>query len=141
MMGNMQAVDSLVANEFSFEINGQPVTGLFRITGLTTYKLDDNGNRVNQPFEVAKMVQRDGSTIFNKWLRETRANHGKVTRDLAIVAIDDGIETRRWTVKGAWIQAVRYSEFNTASFEMVEEIVTIMYDDIEESWPATPNIE
>jgi hypothetical protein len=55
--------------------------------------------------------------------------------------VDDGVETRCWTVKGAWISEVSYSHFNTASSEMVEETVTIQYDDLEESWPATPNLE
>ncbi len=40
--------------------------------------------------------------------------------------------TRVWTVKNAYILSVRYSDFNVASFEMVEEIYTIAYDDIEE---------
>lgn len=140
MKNTLQAVDSLCANEFAFEIAGQRVPGIFRISGLIAYKVDSAGHRIKPPFEVAKMVQRDASTPFNQWLRETlsvRDITERPRRDIAVVAVDDGTETRRWTVKGAWIQEVRYSDFNSASFEMVEETFVIMYDDIEESWPAS----
>ena len=140
----LQAVDSLCANEFDFEIEGESVTGMFRVTGLTPFKLDDDGNPVKLPFEVAKMVERDGNNAFNKWLRETIANRDsgvRPTRNIAVIAVDDGVETRRWTAKGAWIKEIRYSSFDSASFEMVEEIFTIMYDSIEETWSATENLQ
>jgi len=63
------------------------------------------------------------------------------TRTLTIIAQDDGVETRRWAVQEAWISQVSYSDFNTASGEMVEETLLIQYKDVEESWPATPNLE
>ena len=132
----MQALDSLCANEFDLRIDGESVSGIFRISGLVGFKLDENYNRVFEPIQVSKMVQRDGNNAFNKWLRESEAG-GRPTRTMAIVAVDDGVETRRWSIKGAWISEVRYSEFNTASFEMVEEIFTIQFGEIEESWPAT----
>ena len=125
----MQALDSLCANEFDFRIDGESVSGIFRISGLVSFKLDE-------PIQVSKMVQRDGTNAFNKWLRESEAGN-RPTRTLAIVAVDDGVETRCWSIKGAWISEVRYSEFNTASFEMVEEIFTIQFSEIEESWPAS----
>jgi len=134
----MVAVDSLVANEFAVEIEGKLMLGVFRVEGLTTFKLDDIGERVFEPFLLSKMVQRDGNNPFNRWLTETVSGADRPRRELAIVAIDDGVETRRWTVKGAWIKEVRYSSFDTGSSEMVEEIVTIVYDDLEEHWSATP---
>lgn len=140
----MQAVDSLCANEFAVEIDGQTVSGLFRVSGLTTYKVDDTENRVKEPFEIAKMVQRDGNNRFNKWLRETmdsRDSTDRPRREIAILAVDDGTEIRRWNVKNAWIQEVRYSDFNSASFEMVEEVLVIQYEDIEEVWSATPDLD
>lgn len=134
------AIDSLVANEFAVELDGQPLTGIFRVAGLTTFRLESNGNVAHDPFQVVKMVQRDANNPFNAWLRQTLAakNTGNYpTRTLDVVAIDDGVETRRWSVKGARIIRVAYSSFDTASSEMVEEIVTIDYDGIEETWGAS----
>lgn len=134
------AVDSLIANEFALEINGERVHGVLAVSGLVTYKMGDDGRRVLPPFEIAKMVQRDANNVFNTWLRETmnaRHNDGNPRRDVTVVAIDDGVVTRRWTAKNAWIQEVRYSDFDSASFEMVAETFTIAYDDIEEEWPAS----
>ncbi|MFO7322882.1 MAG: phage tail protein [Chloroflexota bacterium] len=135
-------LDSLSAHEFAVEIEGERVTGIFRVSGLTPFKLDikSTTNRLaREPFKIAKMVQRDPNNAFNRWLQETakaREDIVRPTRQLSIVAIDDGVETRRWTVNGAYIIEVSYSEFNTASSELVEEVLTIMYDSIEESWPS-----
>lgn len=139
----MVAVDSLVANEFQVEIGGEVIRGVFRITGLTTFKLVE-GQRVHEPFQLIKMVQRDANNTFNKWLRETidaGDSADRPRRDLTIVAIDDGVETRRWAIKGAWISAVSYSDFDTGSSAMMEEVVTLHYEGIEETWPATATLE
>jgi tail tube protein gp19 len=139
-MTNAIQIDSLIANEFAFEIAGEAVSGVFRISNLFTYATDDNGSRMKPPFEVSKMVERDGNNVFNKWLRETtdaRDSDDKPSRDVTVVAVDDGVETRRWTAKGAWIQSVSYSDFDSGSFEMIAETFVIAYDDIEESFPAT----
>lgn len=136
---NLVAVDSLVANEFEIHIDNQPMLGVFRVDGMVTFKLDEAGKRVHQPFRIIKMVQRDANNPFNSWLRATTAANGdKPRRTVTVMAVDDGIETRRWIFKGAWIQQVEYSAFDTASHDMVEEIVTIYYDSLEESFPATP---
>jgi hypothetical protein len=140
MLNNAATVDSLIANEFALEINGQKISGILQISGLVTYQCDAAGTRQMPPFEVAKMVERDGNNVFNTWLRETlAARHAaeRPRRDVTIAAVDDGIVTRRWTAKNAWIQAVRYSPFDSGSFELVAETIVVMYDDIEESWPAT----
>lgn len=140
MASNIQSVDSLVANEFAVEINGAVVTGIFGVSGLTLYQLDSDGKRIKPSFEITKMVERDADNAFNSWHRETmqnRNNDTHPTENLAIVAIDDGIETRRWTVLGAYIAGIRYSDYDTASFEMVAETYTIMYSEIEESWTYT----
>ncbi len=137
MANNIQEVDSLVANEFAVEIGGEVAGGIFGVTGLTLFQLDDDGNRVRPAVMITKMVQRDADTAFNKWHKETmdsRDSSTRPSRDVAIVAIDDGIETRRWTLKGAYITAISYSNYDTASFEMIEETYTINYNDIEESW-------
>lgn len=128
------AVDSLIANEFAVELNGEEVSGVFRISGLTTYKLDADGQQVVTPFEVHKMVQRDPNTPFNRWLRETREGQSS-GRDLTVLAVDDGVVTRRWTAKAARIQEVSYSDFDSGSFEMIAEILTISYENIVEEWP------
>lgn len=143
-MTNAIQIDSLIANEFAFEINGEAVSGVFRISNLSTYATDDNGQRIKPSFEVSKMVERDANNAFNKWLRETmdaRDSADKPSRDVTVVAVDDGVETRRWAAKGAWIQSVSYSAFDSSSFEMIAETFVIGYDDIEESWPATENLE
>lgn len=138
MANHFIAIDSLVANEFEVHIDDQPMLGVFRVDGLVTFKLDESGKRVHEPFRIIKMVQRDAHNAFNTWLRQTIAsNADKPRRTITLKAVDDGIETRRWVFKGAWIQKVEYSAFDTASHDMVEEIVTIYYDSLEESFPAT----
>ncbi|MEO1646033.1 MAG: phage tail protein, partial [Chloroflexota bacterium] len=86
-----------------------------------------------------KMVERDGANAFNSWLRETtsaRDSDDKPRRDVTVVAVDDGVETRRWKAVNAWIVSVGYSDFDSASFEMVAETLVIAYEDIEESFPT-----
>jgi len=132
-------IDSLIANEYSVELNGETVNGIFRISNLQTYATDEAGNRLKPPFVIAKMVQRDGNLPINLWLRDTmeaRENQDAVTRDLLILAVDDGVVIRRWTVRGARIINVAYSDFDSSTSVMVEESLTIAYDDIEEEWPA-----
>jgi hypothetical protein len=140
----IQTIDSLAANEFSVELEGELVTGIFRINGFHSFKLDVKPTNVlklkPEPFNIVKMVQRDGNNPINRWMREsvaTREDIARPKRTLAIIARDDGVETRRWTVIGAWISQISYSDFNTASGDMVEETLQIQYEDVEESWPAT----
>jgi len=144
----IQTIDSLAANEFAVEIDGQPVTGIFRISGFHSFRLDvkttNTLKKQPEPFKLVKMVQRDGNNVINRWIRESIAAGTDIvrpTRTLTIIAQDDGVETRRWAVQEAWISQVSYSDFNTASGEMVEETLLIQYKDVEESWPATPNLE
>lgn len=135
-------VDSLSAHEFAVEIEGERASGIFRVSGLTPFKLDVKASMTKlarEPFKLAKMVQRDPANPFNRWLQETaraREDIVRPTRQLAIIALDDGVETRRWTVNGAYITEVAYSDFNSASGELVEEVLTILYESIEESWGA-----
>jgi hypothetical protein len=136
-----EAIDSLVANEFALEVDGKRVNGIFRISGLTTFKIAYGSNQiVNQPFKLAKMVQRDGNNPINRWLRETRAageNAERPRRTLTLLAIDDRIVTRRWTIQGAWISEISYSDFNSASAEMIEETLTIYFNQLDEDFPTT----
>lgn len=142
-VSGVQAVDSLSANEFAVELEGERVAGVFRVSGLISFKLDVRTTTslkpIKEPVKIAKMVQRDSNAPFNRWLRDTReakADIVRPTRALAILALDDGIETRRWTLKRAWISEVSYSDFNTGSGELIEETFTIQWDDIDETWPA-----
>lgn len=142
MTGNMVTIDSLVANEFGFEINGERVSGVLSIAKLISFSMDESGKRHFPPFEVSKIVERDGNNLFNRWLRETIAARNSGTRprrDVTVLAIDDGVVTRRWHVKNAWIKEVQYSSFDSGSFEIVAETLVIMYDDIEDTFPATPD--
>ncbi len=133
-------IDSLSANEFEVHLDGEVIKGVFRVSGLIPFKLEVKPSLtkiVREPFKLSKMVQRDPEIAFNRWLRETVAAKDDIvrpTRMLEILAIDDGEETRRWTVKGAWISEINYSDFNSASSDLIEETVTIYFDDISESW-------
>src|SRR5262245_44087962 len=139
----VQAVDSLSANEFAVEIDGERVTGIFRISGFFSFKMEVKpglNKVVHEPFKIAKMVQRDGNNAFNRWIRDTilaKDDIARPKRRLDVIAIDDGVETRRWTMAGAWISQIGYSDFNSALGELVEEILTIEHQEVEESWPAT----
>lgn len=139
-MDNNVVLDSLIANEFAFEIDGEVMTGVFRVSGLVSFASDEDGNRIKPPFEVSKMVQRDADNAFNQWIIATQAERdstARAHRSIAVVAIDDGVETRRWTIKNAWIRSIRYSDFDSGSFEMVAETFVICYDDIEEQFSAS----
>jgi hypothetical protein len=138
LVNSVRSLDSLVANEFVLELDGEPVTGVFSVSGLVSFKLNPQQPAlVNEPFRIAKMLQRDPHTKFNAWLRETiaaPADSARPRRTLTVLAVDNAIVIRRWTAKGAWIGEVRYSDFNTASGELVEETVTVYYDSLETEW-------
>lgn len=135
-------IDSLSANEFEVLLDGERLKGVFRVSGLLPFKLEVKPSLtklVRDPFKLSKMVQRDPALPFNQWLQETLAARDDIvrpTRTLEIIAVDDGHESRRWTVKEAWISEIAYSDFNTGSSDLIEETVTIHYDDILVSWQA-----
>ena len=138
----VRVVDSLSANEFHIEINGQVVTGVFAVSGLTPFSLqvDDNGKPVGikyPPLVITKMVQQDPTLPFNAWVREAVQARGSVlpTREIAVVAMDEGLETRRWIYGNAWISEVSFSDFDTALEYLVEEKITIRHGGVEERWP------
>ncbi len=140
---NLQVIDSLSANEFAVEVDGQRVSGILRVSGLTSFKLEvkttTSLKQLYDPFKVVKMVQRDPNLPINRWIQETiaaKADIVRPTRTLTVIAVDDGVETRRWTAHNAWISEVSYSEFNTGSPELIEETLVIQHDGIEESWPG-----
>ncbi len=140
LSSRLDALDSLTANEFAVEIEGEVATGIFRVSGLTTFKLEMKPGETKPtkaPIKIAKMVQRDAKLPFNQWLRETiEAGDDSVrpTRTLAVVAIDNGVETRRWTFEKAYISAIEYSDFDNGSGELVEETLTIHFDSLTETW-------
>ncbi|MDX2162353.1 MAG: phage tail protein [bacterium] len=133
-------VDSLSANEFAVLLNDEAVTGVFRISGFVAFRLDVKPTLIKYeqpPFKLSRMVQRDPALPFNRWLQETVAAKDDIVRPkrtLTILAMDDGVETRRWTVKGAWISEITYSDFDTGTGELMQETVLLQYESIEESW-------
>jgi hypothetical protein len=132
------ALDSLCANEFEVEVDGEKVEGVFRVSGLTLFKAGGVDNAVL----ITKMVQRDGNNPVNRWMRETvhaLGTEAHSTRTVSVVAIDDGVETRRWIMENAWITGVAYSEFNSGSTEMIEECIRIQYDSMRILWSTTAN--
>lgn len=138
----IQAVDSLSTNEFAVELNGERVTGVFSVSGLSSYSLKlDDAKPVGMdfpPFTITKMVQQDPNLTMNQWTRETVAARGTrlPTRDVAIVALDEGIETRRWVYRNCWISGIRFSDFDTGLDFLIEEKITIQHGGVEEIWPA-----
>ena len=136
----MAHIDSLSANEFQVYLNEDVVPGVFRVSGFIPFKLEVKPGVtkvVREPFKLAKMVQRDPALPFNRWVQETLSAKEDIVRPLrtlVIVALDDGVESRRWTVTGAWISQISYSDFNSASGELVEEVMSIHFDDIQETW-------
>jgi hypothetical protein len=129
----LDAVDSLQSNEFAVELEGVVVSGIFRVSGLTTFNLSAQAHTLF----LIKMVQRDATLPFNRWLKESMEapkSGPRPTRTLAVLAVDDGEETRRWMIEGAFITSVQYSEFDTASGELLEEIITIQYASVTEQW-------
>lgn len=141
-------IDSLSANEFRVEVDGEVVDGVFKVSGLAPYKLDvkqSSALKINKdPIEIVKMLRRDPNNVVNRWLRESIATHTdimRVTRTVSVVAVDDGEEIRRWNIKGAWISGVSYSEFDTAKGELVEEKLTLQWEAIETLWPDLADSE
>jgi len=141
--GRPNLIDSLSANEFAVEIDGEAVKSVFRVSGLASFKLDVKSTSslkiLRDPIKIVKMVQRDPTAVFNRWIRESiakKADIARPTRTLSVIALDDGIETRRWNLKNAWISEISFSDFNSASAELIEETLVIQYEDIEENWPA-----
>lgn len=128
---DIKAVDSLSANEFQVELNGTPVAGVFSVSGLTSFAMGENF----PPLTITKMVQQDATIPFNVWTRATLAG-GKPVLDLAIVAVDEGEETRRWVYRDAYIVRISFSDFDTALSELVAEQITIKADRVEEIWPS-----
>ncbi|MBN1200442.1 MAG: phage tail protein [Anaerolineae bacterium] len=133
----IKAVDSLSANEFRVEINGETAAGIFGVSGLHIRCVDlEARGLVHQPLTISKMVQQNPVLPINQWTRETLANPtGKVTREIAIVAMDEGVETRRWVYKDAWISNIAFSDFDTSSDTLIEERLTIQHGGVEEIWP------
>lgn len=134
----IRAVDSLSANEFHVEIDGEVATGIFGVSGIHIRHVDLSvGKLVPQPITITKMVQQAADLPFNQWTRETLANSTtKVTREIAIVAMDEGVETRRWVCADAWISDIAFSDFDTGSDMLIEERLTIHHSGVEEIWPA-----
>ncbi len=103
---------------------------MFSVHGLTSFVA---GGEI-PPLTITKMVQRDPATPFNAWTRETMQG-GHAPRDIAVVAVDEGQETRRWVYKGAVITAIEFSDFDSAMSELVAERITIKAASVDEIWP------
>ncbi|KAB2863064.1 MAG: hypothetical protein F9K46_06265 [Anaerolineae bacterium] len=136
----ISSVDSLSSNEFVVEIDGERATGIFAVSGLSSYSLKmEDGKPVGMDFPaivITKMVQQDSNLAFNRWTRETVAARGTrlPTRTVAIIAMDEGAETRRWIYHKAWISNIRFSDFDTALDFLIEEKITIQHGGVEEVW-------
>jgi hypothetical protein len=134
----IQAVDSLSSNEFKVEIDGQEISGVFAVRGLRSRSVDVAQARlVNQPLTLTKMVQSDPNLPCNQWTRETLSSPtARITRELAVVAMDEGVETRRWVYKDAWISDISFSDFDSGTNVLIEEQWLVQHSGVEEIWPA-----
>jgi phage tail-like protein len=133
----IRAIDSLSSNEFQVEIDGEVASGIFGVSGLHIRCVDlAAGRLVHQPLTITKMVQQDPDLPFNRWVRETLENStSKVTCQIAIVAMDEGVETRRWVYQDAWISDIAFSDFDKAHSVLIEERLTIQHSGVEQIWP------
>jgi hypothetical protein len=141
MTGSVKQVDSLSANEFAVELDGVRLEGIFKISGFIPFKLDvkpvNQLKQVQDAFKIVRMVRRDPAEPMNAWLRDTvsaGADIARPKRTLTIIAVDDGLEIRRWTLSDAWVSEIAYSEFDTGSSELVQETLTIRWDSVQETW-------
>lgn len=126
----MKSIDSLSAHEFQVAINGTTLEGIFSVQGLTSY----TESAEVPPLTITKMVQRDPDSPFNAWARETRGGK-RPTRELSVIAMDEGTESRRWVYKDAYITEISFSDFDTARSELVAERIEIRAAVVEEVWP------
>lgn len=129
-------LDSLTANEFAIEIGGQRASGIFSVQGLVSFRRDSAAAQASTAFEpilISKAVQRDPQLPFNTWLLETLTAKDAPAprRDLTILAIDDGVTIRQWKLRGCCITEVRYSDFDTAKSDLVSEVLTIQFEQVE----------
>lgn len=126
----IKSVDSLSAHEFQVALDGQVVSGIFAVQGLTSFVLEGE----LPPLTITKMVQHDPALPFNAWARASR-DGSRPARDVAIIALDEGVETRRWIYRNAIILAIQYSDFDSGRSDLVEERITIRADRVDEVWP------
>lgn len=135
-------LDSLTANEFAVEIEGQRALGIFSVQGLVTFRLDLEPAQTRlafEPIKITKAVQRDPDLPFNAWVRETLATRDasvRPRRQLTLLAIDDGVTIRQWLLHGCQINDVRYSDFDSARSDLVSEILTIQFEHVDDLFPT-----
>lgn len=135
-------IDTLSANEFAVFLDGEAIQGVFTISGLAPFRLDVTPSLIKamrSPLRLSRMLQKDPTLPFNRWLRESAEAGDDVVRPLRtldIVAMDEGVESRRWSVIGAWVSEIAYSDFDSGSGELIQEKLVIQYDRIDTIWPA-----
>ncbi len=129
--------DGQLAGEFALEIDGRRVSGILAVRGLVAFRLDVRTTtairKLQEPFKITRMVQQDPQHPCNVWVRETfEAGEDIVrpARTLGLLALDKGEETRRWIVNDAWISEISYSDFDSSSSDVLEETLTIQYEDV-----------
>jgi hypothetical protein len=135
---SIDGIDGQLAKEFALEIDGQRVSGILAIRGLVAFRLDVRTTtairKLQEPFKITRMVQPDPQHPCNVWVRETfdaGEDIVRPARTLCLLALDKGVETQRWTVYDAWISEVGYSDFDSSSSDILEETLTIQYEDVE----------
>ena len=135
---SIDGIDGQLAKEFALEIDDQRVNGILAIRGLVAFRLDVRTTtairKLQEPFKITRMVQPDPQHPCNVWVRETfdaGEDIVRPARTLCLLALDKGVETQRWTVYDAWISEVGYSDFDSSSSDILEETLTIQYEDVE----------
>jgi len=49
--------------------------------------------------------------------------------------MDEDNETRRWVYKDAWISDIEFSDFDSASDELIAEKLLLQHGGVDELWP------
>lgn len=135
--------------QFAIEVNGfdlalfskgqEPKTEFEEVAFAPAGSMFDQKVAGRMKFEditLEKGILADGSDeAARTWVKQqANANYGvgalpqEYMRDIDIVRYDrTGMETRRWTLHGAWVKSLEYDELEGASSDNTIEKISICY--------------
>lgn len=126
---NVSGANTLQANEFTVEIDGELIDSIVTCEAFTYLQGDAGGGRSS--ISMRKRVEDSPTTAFNRWLIETLAApaaDSRPCRTVVVTALNDGTPIRRWTFAGSKIMSIVQGGFEVDSYEFADEQVTIGYD-------------
>lgn len=135
--------------QFAIEVNGfnlalfskgqEPKTEFEEVAFAPAGSMFDQKVAGRMKFEditLEKGIRADGSDeAARTWVKQqANANYGvgalpqEYMRDIDIVRYDrTGMETRRWTLHGAWVKSLEYDELEGGSSDNTIEKISICY--------------